>query len=165
MSKPKINTRDLVNKIERLTRERMTKESVVSLGDFRGLTKKHEAKTILVVEDDETMRGALKRLFEGEGYRVKLASDGTQLSSVFDDSPIDLIILDIGLPWVNGFELAGMLKEHEDLKYIPLVFISGNTSELDIKRGFDVGADDYITKPFDIEKMKKTVSSLLKLNK
>lgn len=165
MSKPRINTKDLVNKIEKITKERMTKESVVDLGSFRDLKKKETPRTILVIEDDETMRSALKRIFESDGMNVKTAADGTQLSVVLDDSPIDLIILDIGLPWINGLELAKLLKEHEELKHIPLIFVSGKTSDLDVKRGFDAGADDYIKKPFDIDKMKKTVHTLLKLNK
>jgi two-component system, OmpR family, aerobic respiration control protein ArcA len=165
LAKSKIDTKDLVNKIERITKERMTKESVVSLDSFRELKKKETPKTILVIEDDETMRSALKRIFETDGMNVKTAADGTQLSVVLDDSPIDLIILDIGLPWINGLELAKLLKEHEDLKHIPLIFVSGKTSELDVKRGFDAGADDYIKKPFEIDNMKKTVHTLLKLNK
>lgn len=165
MSKPRISTKDLVNKIEKLTKERMTKESVVDLGSFRDLKKKETPRTILVIEDDETMRSALKRIFEADGMHVKTAADGTQLSLVLDDNPIDLIILDIGLPWINGLELAKLLKEHEDLKHIPLIFVSGKTSEFDVKRGFEAGADDYIKKPFEIEQMKKTVHTLLKLNK
>ena len=161
----KINTKDLVKKIERITKERMTKESVVDLGQFRDLKNKANPKTILVIEDDETMRNALKRIFESEGMAVKTAADGTQLSLVLDDNPIDLIILDVGLPWINGLELAKLLKEHEDLKHIPLIFCSGKTSEFDVKRGFDAGADDYIKKPFDIDKIKKTVQTLLQLNK
>lgn len=165
MSKSKINTNDLVKKIEKITRERMTRSDVVDLGQFRGLKNKLAPKTILVIEDDETMRSALKRIFESEGMVVKTAADGTQLSTVLDDNPIDLIILDIGLPWINGLELAKLLKEHEDLKEIPLIFVSGKTSEFDVKRGFEAGADDYIKKPFDVDHMKKTVNTLLKLNK
>ena len=165
MSKPRINTKDLVKKIEKITKERMTKEAVVDLGQFRDLKKKEAPKTILVIEDDETMRSAMKRIFEADGMTVKTAADGTQLALVLDDSPIDLIILDIGLPWVNGLELAKLLKEHDDLKHIPLVFVSGKTSEFDVKRGFEAGADDYIKKPFDIDKIKKTIHTLLKLNR
>jgi two-component system, OmpR family, aerobic respiration control protein ArcA len=165
MSKTRINTRDLVKKIEKITKERMTGESVVDLHSFRELKNKQNPKTILVIEDDETMRNALKRIFETDGMAVKTAADGTQLALVLDDNPIDLIILDIGLPWINGLELAKLLKEHEDLKHIPLIFVSGKTSEFDVKRGFEAGADDYIKKPFDIEKIKKTVHTLLKLSK
>lgn len=165
MSKNRLNTKDLVKKIERITKERMTKESVVDLNSFRDLKRKESPQTILVIEDDETMRSAIKRIFESEGLVVKTAADGTQLSSVLDDNPIDLIIMDVGLPWINGLELAKLLKEHDDLKQIPLVFVSGKTSDFDVKRGFEAGADDYIKKPFDIEKIKKTVHTLLKLGK
>lgn len=161
----KINTKDLVKKIERITKERMTQESVVDLKQFRDLKKKETPHSILVIEDDDTMRSALKRIFESEGWQVKSAADGTQLSTVLDDNPIDLIVLDIGLPWINGLELAKLLKEHDDLKQIPLVFISGKTSDFDVKRGFEAGADDYIKKPFDIEKIKKTVRTLLELQR
>ncbi len=160
----KLNTRDLVAKIERLAKEKMRQEDIVPLKDFRDLKQKQNQKCILVIEDDETMRSALKRIFESENYRVKTAADGTQLSTVLDDSPIDLIVLDIGLPWINGIELAKLLKEHEYLKNIPLIFVSGKVGDLDVKRGFEAGADDYIKKPFDIEKIKKTVATLLKLN-
>ena len=165
MAKNRINTRDLVAKIEKITKEKILQESVVRLDDYRELKKKQEPKTILVIEDDETMRVAFKRIFESDGFRVKLAADGTQLSLVLDDTPIDLIVLDIGLPWINGLELAKLLKEHDDLKSIPLIFVSGKTSEFDVKRGFEAGADDYIKKPFDVDKIKKTVETLLKLSK
>lgn len=162
MSK-KINTKSLIDKIEKLTKEKMIQQEVVSLDQFRAIKRKEDPRTILVIDDDETIRAALRRLFESEGYKTITAADGTQLSDVLDDSPIDLIVLDIGLPWLNGYELAKLLKEHEDLKRIPLIFLSGKTSELDVKRGFEVGADDYIKKPFEVDKMKKAVETLLKL--
>lgn len=160
----KINTEDLVKKIEKITRERLVKENVVDLSQYRDLKSSKEPKTILVIEDDETMRRALARIFEADGHSVRTAADGTQLSTVLDDHPIDLIILDIGLPWINGYELAKLLKEHKDLKDIPLVFISAKVSELDVKRGFEVGADDYIKKPFNIDEMKKSIDTLLKIS-
>ena len=165
MSKGRINTKDLIAKIEKITKEKVLQESVVSLDDFRQLKKKQDPKTILVIDDDETMRLAFKRILEAEGFRAKLAADGTQLSVVLDDAPIDLIILDVGLPWINGLELAKLLKEHDDLKSIPLIFVSGRTSEFDVKRGFEAGADDYIKKPFEAETITKTVNALLKLSK
>lgn len=159
----KINTKDLVHKIERLTKERMTQNQVVSMDDLRSLKKAKTQRTVLLIEDDETIRSALKRVLEGEGYRVLAAADGTQLSSVLDDAALDLIMLDVGLPWINGFELAEMMKAHPDLKDIPLVFLSARTSDADVKRGFEVGADDYIKKPFDLEKVKRTVNTLIHL--
>lgn len=163
MSRNKINTKDLVQKIEKLTKERMAESDVVSMDDLRRLRDKKTQYTLLIIEDDETIRAALKRVFEAEGYRVLAAADGTQLSSVLDDAPVDLIMLDIGLPWINGYELAEMMKAHHDLKEIPLIFLSARTADADIKRGFEVGADDYIKKPFDIEKVKRTVNTLIHL--
>ncbi len=163
MSK-KIDAKDLVAKIERLARERMASGDVVDLKSVRDLKEKKRKPSVLVVEDDDTMRAALKRILESDGLDVRSAADGTQLGEALGDVPVDLILLDVGLPWVNGLELAKLLKEHEALKEIPLVFISGKTSEFDIKRGFEAGADDYIKKPFEIEKVKKTVRTLLKLN-
>lgn len=159
----KIDTKDLVKKIEKLAKERMSREGVVDLHDLRKLKRPTVQRTILLIEDDETIRGALKRLFETEGYRVMAAADGTQLSSLLDDSAVDLIILDVGLPWINGLELAEMMKGHDDLREIPLVFLSGRTGDADVKRGFEVGADDYIKKPFDIEKVKRAVNTLIQL--
>lgn len=160
----KIDAKDLVNKIERLARERMAQGEVVDLAALRGLKEKPAPKSVLVIEDDETMRVAMKRILESEGLEVRTAADGTQLGQAIDGRGIDLVILDVGLPWVNGLELAKLLKEHPQLKSIPLVFVSGKTSEFDVKRGFEAGCDDYIKKPFDIEKVKKTVRTLLKLN-
>ncbi len=164
MKNKKINTKDLITKIEKVAKARIASQPVVSLADFRDAAKKEDPRVILVIEDDETMRMALKRIFESEGYITKLAADATALSEVLDDTPIDLILMDVGLPWVNGFELAQLLKENKDLKGIPLVFVSGKASDDDMKQAFEIGADDYIRKPFDVEKLRKTVRTLLKLN-
>lgn len=160
----KINTKDLVEKIERITRAKMVHQEVVPLGSFRELKKKLEPKVILVVEDDETMRAALKRILEQEtSYLVKIASDATELARVLDDKAIDLLLLDIGLPWIDGFELGQILKEHKDLRYIPLVYISGHVTDSDLKKAFEVGASEFFQKPFDPEKLLKTVQHLLSL--
>jgi two-component system aerobic respiration control protein ArcA len=118
----------------------------------------------LLIEDDEAVRKALKRILEDEGLNVRAASDGTQLASVLEAGAIDLMILDVGLPWINGIELAQLLKQHQDLRRIPLIFISGHTAESEIRAAFAAGADDYIKKPFDVEHVKKTVRVLLQLN-
>jgi two-component system aerobic respiration control protein ArcA len=142
----------------------MASEPVVPLSHFRDFKKKIEPKTLLIIEDDETMRAAMIRIFEADNYIVKAASDGTELARALDDIPPDVIILDIGLPWMNGFELAQLLKEHKDLKKIPLIFVSGKTSDEDMKKAFEIGADDFIKKPFEIENLRKTVETLLKIS-
>ncbi len=164
MKPKKFNTKDLVMKIERIAKNRIASQPVVSLDEFRIVNKNVHPKCLLVIEDDETMRNAMQRIFDPEGFVLKVAADATELGHVLDDTPIDLILLDVGLPWINGFELAQMLKEHRDLKKIPLVFISAQASDEDMKRAFEIGASDYIKKPFEVEKLKKTVNTLLELN-
>lgn len=158
----KINIKTLVDQIEKITKEKIAKESVVSLDDYRKLKNKKKQKlNVLVVEDDETMRKALVRLLESDGYTVISAADGTQLEKIFIKDSVDLILLDIGLPWVNGLELTQVLKSHEDLKEIPIVLITGLSSEADLNKGLQLGAETYIKKPFDVEVLKSTIKNLL----
>lgn len=161
MSK-KFVTTDLINKIEKLTKQRMSEQPVVSLDQFRDAQKKMNPRNILVIEDDETQRMSLKRILEGEGYTPLMAADSAELTALLDeDKDIHLILMDIGLPWINGFELAEMMKQHPDLKKLPLVFLSAQAEEEDFARAREVGAADYIKKPFDIEKLKQVISEQL----
>ena len=158
----KISTEDLIKKIERLTKQRMAEQPVVNLGEFRGAQKKMHPHTILIIEDDETQRLSLKRILETDGHQTLLAADSAELTAVLDqDRDVHLIIMDVGLPWINGFELAQMLKEHRDLKKIPLIFLSGQAESEDFDKAREVGAADYIKKPFDIEKLRHRVDELL----
>lgn len=161
MSK-KFSTNELIKKIEKLTKQRMAEQPIVSLDQFRDAQKKLNPQVILVIEDDETQRQSLKRILESSGYQVKLAADAAELTLVLDgDQDLHLILMDVGLPWINGFELAQMMKDHRDLKKIPLIFLSAQAEEKDFERAREVGADDYIKKPFDIEKLKIRIGELL----
>ena len=150
---------DVVEKIEDMARSRMRQQDVVLLDQFRH-PKKTKKKTILVIDDDPTIRKALERAFELDGYNVCCIEDGTQFGTIGEQS-IDFIILDVGLPWVNGYELADILKQSEDLRDIPMIFLSSHTEDVAVKKGFEKGADDYIKKPFEINMLKKTVKILL----
>lgn len=161
----KIEAKDLIDKIEKLAKERMAENQVVDLSSLRKLKNQKERPSVIVIEDDEMMRMNLQRILESEGIEVRSAADGTQLGQVLGDRAVDLIIMDVGLPWINGFELAKLMKAHPVLKGIPLIFVSGHTSDQDVKKGFEAGADDYIKKPFDIDKVKKSVFTLLELNR
>lgn len=158
----KFITSDLINKIEKLTKQRMSEQPIVSLDQFRDAHKKMNPKNILIIEDDETQRLSLKRILEAEGYTTLLAADSAELTAVLDEEKeLHLILMDIGLPWINGFELAEMMKQHPDLKKLPLVFLSAQAEQQDFDRAREVGAADYIKKPFDIDKLKIVVSKLL----
>lgn len=161
MAKKKVNAFDLIQKIEKLTKERVTSQPVVELDQFRQIKKKLDPKVILVIEDDESMQAVLKRIFTQEGYDLRVAADGTELTGILDEITPDIILMDIGLPWINGFELAELIKNHREMKKIPLIFISGQASEEDISKAYQVGADEFIKKPFEIDHLKQTVEQLL----
>ena len=161
----KFITSDLINKIEKLTKQRMAEQPIVSLDQFRDAHKKMNPQNILIIEDDETQRLSLKRILEGEGYTALIAADSAELTALLDEEKdIHLILMDIGLPWINGFELAEMMKQHPDLKKLPLVFLSAQAEPEDYDKAREVGAADYIKKPFDIEKLKSVVAKLLDKN-
>ncbi|MBI2027501.1 MAG: response regulator [Deltaproteobacteria bacterium] len=115
-----------------------------------------------MVDDDETTQQALRRIFEKEGFEVLYARDGTELVRILELHPIDAILLDIKLPWVDGYELCKLVKQHDEFKNVPLVFLSGKKSEIEIKKGFEAGCNDYITKPFDIDLVIEKVKSLIR---
>lgn len=164
MSRGGLSTQALVAKIQKVTKERMAKEKIIALDRLRDLKNPTEPITILAIDDDETIRRVLRRLLETEGYQVITVADPPELARVIEQSPFDLILLDIGLPWINGYELAEMMRQHTELKDLPLVFLSARSEPSDIKKAFAVGASDYIKKPFDNAQLLKTISTLLKLS-
>ena len=156
--------RGIRRRIENIKRKRLLAKKIVSLNDFRELKKSIETLTILVVDDDETMRSALKRVLEHENYRVLLAEDGMALSKFLESTRLDLILLDINLPWVDGYELCRVIKSHYSLKSVPLILVSARKTQEDIDRGFQSGCDEYVTKPFDISQITETINKVLAAN-
>jgi len=109
------------------------------------------ASTILIIEDDATLLRGLKDNFESAGYQVRTASDGDAgLAAALDDGP-DLILLDIMLPKMNGYEICRAVREHG--LDVPIIMLTAKGQEDDIVRGLNLGADDYVTKPFNIREL------------
>jgi two-component system aerobic respiration control protein ArcA len=158
---PPCADKSLRRQIESIKRHKIVNKKVVSLSDFRELRQKIDTRTILVVDDDEIMRSALKRILENEGYKVLLAVDGLELSKVLETTRLDMILLDVNLPWVDGYELCRLIKDHHSLKEVPLVLVSARKSKQDIQSGFDAGCNDYVTKPFDIDYMTGVINRML----
>jgi DNA-binding response OmpR family regulator len=114
-------------------------------------------ETILVIEDDPSILLGLRKNLEYEGYQVLVAKDGEEgLAMAFDQSP-DLILLDIMLPHVNGFEICRSIRRHEPT--VPILIISAKDQEIDKIMGLELGADDYITKPFSVKELLARVKS------
>lgn len=113
---------------------------------------------ILVVEDETITRNTLKSIFEAEGYHVFEATDGAQMHRVLAEHTIHLVVMDINLPGKNGLMLARELRENAD---IALIFLTGRDNEVDKILGLEIGADDYLTKPFNPRELTIRARNLL----
>ena len=112
---------------------------------------------ILIIEDDQGIRGNTAELLQLEGYLVATASNGrTGLEKIKCETP-DLILCDILMPEMDGFSVLRHVGQDPDLKRIPFIFFSAKSEKIDIKAGIDAGADDYLTKPFELEDLLTTI--------
>ena len=104
---------------------------------------------LLIVDDDVNICGMLKLYFENEGYKVKTANDGIEGLSCFKIYEPDLVLLDIMMPNMNGFDMLQQLRANG--RELPVIIISGRASKEDIINGYKLGCDDYITKPVSMD--------------
>ena len=119
--------------------------------------------TVLLVDDDPVIMRLLEVNFEMEGYRVATATDGAQaLERIYADRP-DIVICDIMMPLVNGLEVVERLRQSDDdaLRRLPVILLSAKAQASEVQKGLDIGADDYITKPFDPLELVERVQALL----
>ena len=116
------------------------------------------AANILTVEDELVTRNTLKSVFEAEGYNVLEANNGDEMHQIVKENDINLIIMDINLPGKNGLLLARELRENQN---IALIFLTGRDNEVDKILGLEIGADDYITKPFNPRELTIRTRNLL----
>jgi len=114
---------------------------------------------VLVVEDDPLALALLTAILEDDGYDVCAMVDGTTALEAAETFKPDLALLDGGLPGIDGAEVARRLRQTGD---VPIIFVTAAVSAKDIHRGFRVGADDYITKPFDAEELSWRVRAVLR---
>ena len=147
-------------RVEAMKRQKLVAQKVVNLEDYRNLTKGVETKSILVVDDDKIILSALKRILEIRGYRVMIASDGVQLSHLLETSRFHMFLLDVNLPWVNGYELCRLIKAHPVYRGLPLILMSALSKKEDVEKGYKSGCDDYITKPFEMDRVIESVDSV-----
>ncbi|MAJ69041.1 MAG: two-component system response regulator ArcA [Alteromonadaceae bacterium TMED7] len=117
-----------------------------------------QTPNILIVEDEVVTRTTLKSLFEAEGYNVFEAENGEQMHDFFENHTINLVIMDINLPGKNGLILA---REVRDRKNIGLIFLTGRDNDVDRILGLEIGADDYLTKPFNPRELTIRARNLL----
>jgi DNA-binding response OmpR family regulator len=115
---------------------------------------------ILVVEDNEIMALSIQKLFERNGFTASIAKDGMEAMEKLMDAKFDLVITDLTMPHVTGFQLIEAIKrnEYNDIK---IIVVTSSTNESVISETFALGADDYITKPFNVKDLMTRVQKLL----
>ena len=122
-------------------------------------------RTILIVDDEPTSINVLNEVLK-DSYKIVFAKDGTVgLKIALSDSPPDLILLDIVMPGIDGYDVCKKLKKNDSTKNIPIIFITANGKEDDETKGFELGAVDYITKPFNPIVVKARVKAHLELKR
>ena len=115
--------------------------------------------TILLVDDEDSVRTVLAFPLERDGYTVIQAADGDEALRLFDATQIDLVVLDIMLPKLDGLEVCKRLRTTSN---VPIIMLTARDDELDKVIGLELGADDYITKPFSIREFRSRVRALLR---
>lgn len=115
---------------------------------------------ILVVDDDKHTRMLLQAYLEGAGYRVLTAENGEAALQIMDTESVDLVVLDIMMPKMDGYEFTRLLRETDN--NLPILMVSAKQLPADKKKGFLVGTDDYMTKPIDEEEMLLRIKALLR---
>ncbi len=114
---------------------------------------------VLVVEDEESFSDALSFLLAKEGFEVELASSGLQALAAYDRSGADLVLLDLMLPGLSGLEVCRELRGRGD---VPVIMVTAKDSEIDKVVGLEIGADDYVTKPFSSRELLARVRAVLR---
>jgi DNA-binding response OmpR family regulator len=110
-----------------------------------------DPKKVVIVDDDRSLRDRLQQILEQNGYNVAQAPSGLRLLTLLEVDRPDLILLDVAMSWINGFELCRAMKANANYKNIPVVFISGRSAPSDIETGLSCGAADYFVKPLDTQ--------------
>jgi two-component system, OmpR family, phosphate regulon response regulator PhoB len=116
---------------------------------------------ILIVEDEAALVELLRYNLEKEGYRVTVAVDGEEGLSAIEDSKPDLVILDWMLPLVSGLELCRQVRRKPATRTLPIIMLTARSEETDRIRGLEIGADDYIIKPFSPRELSSRVIAVL----
>ncbi len=119
-------------------------------------------KKILVIEDMPDVRENIQEILEISGFQVVVAADGAEgVDKALDERP-DLILCDVMMPRLDGFTVLNILSKRPETSDIPFVFLTAKTEKEDLRKGMDLGADDYLTKPFTVEELLKVIETRLK---
>lgn len=116
-------------------------------------------RTILIVEDEPAIVDTIQYALETEGFRTACAGSGREALAVLAGKPADLIVLDVGLPDLNGFELCKRIRKGST---VPILFLTARSEEIDRVVGLEIGGDDYVTKPFSPRELSARIKAILR---
>lgn len=117
--------------------------------------------TILVVDDSVTVRKVTSRFLERQGFNVVLAKDGIDALEILQETTPDLMLLDIEMPRMDGFEVASQVRHNRRLQELPIIMITSRTGEKHRERAFEIGVNDYMGKPFQENQLLNKIQGLL----
>ena len=121
-----------------------------------------ERPVVLVADDEEDILALIAFSLERSGYTVILARDGEEALALARDERPDLAVLDVTMPKLDGFELTRRLRTDEATSRMPIILLTASAQDADVQRGFDVGADDYLRKPFSPQELRARVQAILR---
>ncbi|SEB48040.1 Response regulator receiver domain-containing protein [Tenacibaculum sp. MAR_2009_124] len=123
-----------------------------------------EVKRILIVDDEPNIVMSLEYAFKKKSYEVFIARDGTEAFEIAKEQSPQVILLDIMMPKMDGYETLKKIKEVDHLKNTNVIFLSAKSKTNDIEKGMSLGADDYVTKPFSVKKLIEKVEAIVLKN-
>jgi len=116
---------------------------------------------VIIVDDDRETRELLALALQMENFEVSQAANGLRLISTLHVDRPDVILLDVNMSWIDGFELCRAVRKNEEFRQIPVIFISARSSATDVKRGREAGASDYFTKPVELPTLIARIRELI----
>lgn len=117
-------------------------------------------KTILAVDDSQIMQGIVKQVL-GQEYRVLIADNAIDALSIIYNEQVAVLLLDVSLPGINGLELCRIVRSIPQFESLPIIMLTARDSSFDKVQGYLAGTTEYVTKPFDREKLNQVISKLL----
>jgi len=131
--------------------------------DKKDSARETMAETILAVDDERLNREFYHGLLTDKGYNVLTAASGESALDILRTEPVDLVLLDVMMPGISGFDVLKNIRENKRLQSLPVIIVTGLGDREDRLKGLQLGADDFITKPFDVDELLIKVSSQIKL--
>lgn len=120
---------------------------------------------VLVVDDSEEIRFLLQTMLETQGYRVRTASDGARAVEALLEEPFNLVILDVMMPLKDGYEVLKAMREAGLRETTRVLMLTAKATDADWARGYSLGVDEYLTKPFEVEELLDAIGNVLSMSK